>query len=288
MSATAQTVDSLKGASETLLIPLACRARASRENMVPGFTDRKAEEICAHFDVDISRYASNLPTLHGAIHRGMWFDGRVIAFLKKHPDALILSLGSGLNTMYERIAAQTGPQAGWRWIDSDLPDVVALRRTVFEDGPNRAVMELDASSSTWPQRPELAGDAPLLVISEAVLIYLPEPQVAAAFKGAAEAGRMRPACGFLFDWCSPEFVKRSRRHPAIKKLKDQSVVFQSSMRRASDIQAYHPDWRIIDEASTPMTRSSVGPALFYFLFRLMTGGRRIYGLADASLKPAQR
>lgn len=288
MSAPAQTVDSLKGASETLLIPLACRARASRENIVPGFTDRKAEEICAHFDVDLKRYASNLPTLHGAIQRGMWFDGRIIAFLKKHPGALVLSLGSGLNTMYERIAAQTGSEINWRWIDSDLPDVVALRRTVFEDGPNRSTIELDASSPTWPQRPELAGAAPLLVLSEAVLIYLPEPQVAAAFKGAAEAGRTRPACGFVYDWCSPEFVKRSRRHPAIKKLKDQSVVFQSSMRRASDIQAYHPDWRIIEESSAPMMRAGAAAVFFHFLFRLMTGGRRAYGLAEASLKPAQR
>lgn len=289
MNALSETVDSLKGASETLLIPLACRARASRENIVSGFTDRKAEEICDHFSVDLDRYASDLPTLRGAVHRGLWFDKRVLAFLKKRPDALILSIGSGLNTMYERVAAQTGPLAGsgpgagWRWIDSDLADVVALRNTVFDDAPNRATIEIDASSTAWLQDPQLSGPAPLLVISEAVLIYLPEAQVAAAFKGIAEIGAERPDCGFLFDWCSPEMVKRSRSHPAMKKLKDQSVVFRSSMRRAADIRNYHPDWRILEEASTPMTRSGAAPALFYFLFKLTTG-RRLYGLAEASLK----
>lgn len=283
MNAQPETVDRLKGASETLLIPLACRARASREKIVRGFTDSKAEEICDHFDVDFKRYASNLPTLRGAVHRGLWFDNRVIAFLKAHPNATILSIGSGLNTMYERIVAKTGPLADWRWIDSDLADVVALRRTVFDDAPNRTTIEIDASSTAWLRHEALAGPAPLLVISEAVLIYLPEADVAAAFKGVAEIGADRSACGFLFDWCSPEMVKRSRSHPAIKKLKDQSVVFVSSMRRAKDVRAYHPDWRIVDEASTPMTRSGAAPALFYALFKLTTG-RRLYGLAEASLK----
>ena len=287
MNAPTETADRLKGASETLLIPLACRARASREKIVPGFTDRKAEEICDYFDVDFDRYASNLPTLRGAVHRGLWFDSRVLAFLKKHPNAVILSIGSGLNTMYERVLSQTGPLADWRWIDSDLADVIALRRTVFDDAPNRITVEIDASSTAWLRCETLTGPAPLLVISEAVLIYLPEAQVAGVFKGVAEIGANRSACGFLFDWCSPEMVKRSRSHPAIKKLKDQSVVFQSSMRHAKDIRAYHPDWCIVDEASTPMTRSGIAPALFYFLFKLTTG-RRPYGLAEASLNSTRK
>lgn len=287
MNAPTETADRLKGASETLLIPLACRARASREKIVPGFTDRKAEEICDYLDVDFDRYASNLPTLRGAVHRGLWFDSRVLAFLKKHPNAVILSIGSGLNTMYERVISQTGPLADWRWIDSDLADVIALRRTVFDDAPNRITVEIDASSTAWLRCEALTGPAPLLVISEAVLIYLPEAQVADVFKGVAETGVNRSACGFLFDWCSPEMVKRSRSHPAIKKLKDQSVVFQSSMRRAKDIHAYHPDWRIVAEASTPMTRSGIAPALFYFLFKLTTG-RRPYGLAEASLNSTRK
>ena len=287
MNASPETVDRLKGASETLLIPLACRARASREKIIPGFTDRKAEDICDYFDVDFERYASNLPTLRGAVHRGLWFDSRVLSFLKNHPNAIILSIGSGLNTMYERVVSQTGPLADWRWIDSDLADVIALRRSVFDDAPNRSTLEIDASSTAWLRHEALTGPAPLLVVSEAVLIYLPEAQVASAFKGVAEIGANRSACGFLFDWCSPEMVKRSRSHPAMKKLKDQSVVFQSSLRRAKDISTYHPDWRIVDEASLPMTRSGVASALFYFLFKLTTG-RRPYGLAEASLNSTRK
>lgn len=64
-------------------------------------------------------------------------------------------------------------------------------------------------------------------------------------------------------------------------------MFQSSMRRAKDIRNYHPGWRILNEASTPMTRSGTGSAMFYFLFKLTTG-RRVYGLAEASLKSRKR
>ena len=274
----------LRGASETLLIPLACRARASREKLLPGFSDPKAEEICAQLDVDLKRYAADLQTVRGSVHRGAWFDSRALQFINDYPDGRILSLGSGLNTMFERVAAQAPSGGAWKWIDSDLAPVAELRARVFEDGERRTNIALDASAPNWTERVSLPGPEPLLVISEAVLIYLPVEQVTAAFREVAETGKRLTACRFVFDWCSPAFVKRSRRHPAMKRLKDESVVFQSSMRRASDVETYHPGWRITAESSAPMTRAGVGPAVFHALFRMATFGRRAYGLAEAVLR----
>ena len=186
--------DQLRGASETLLIPLASRARASRDKLVAGFTDRKAEDICAFFDVDLERYASHLPTVRGAVYRGMWFDSRVSAFLRDNRNAVVFSIGSGLNTMYERVAAQNGSLRDWRWINSDLPDVIALRRMVLDDTDNRSTVEIDASSTHWLRRAALEGGSPLLFLSEAVMIYLEEAKVAALFRETAELGASHPAC----------------------------------------------------------------------------------------------
>ncbi|MEM9169767.1 MAG: class I SAM-dependent methyltransferase [Pseudomonadota bacterium] len=282
----AKAAATLRGASETLLIPLACRAKASKHGLVDGFVDRKAEEICAALDVDFDRYAADVATMRGAVRRGMWFDRRVLRFLAAHPTGLVLSLGSGLNTMYERVRAAT-PADAWRWIDSDLPDVVALRGALFEDDRARTTVALDLSHPQWADRLGPLDDRPLLIISEAVLIYLPDALVRAAFSAAARLGERRGACVFLYDWCSPAFMRRSRRHPAMKKLKDDTVVFRSSMRRPQEVRQYDDRWRVVAQSGTPMTGAGLAPAIFYALYRIATFGRRPYGLAEAALISTQ-
>jgi len=78
-------------------------------------------------------------------------------------------------------------------------------------------------------------------------------------------------------------MRNSRNHPAMKKLRDDSVAFTSSLKRASGIAAYNPRWRIRAQSSAPMTRAGFGPAFAAFLFSLFTFGRRFYGCAHAHL-----
>ena len=120
---------------------------------------------------------------------------------------------------------------------------------------------------------------PLLVISEAVLIYVDAQAVGEVFKAVGERGDAE----FVFDWVSPEMKRNSRKHPAMKRLKDESVVFVSSLRRASDIKNHHARWRIVAQSSAPMTRSGFGPAIMAAVFSFITLGRRFYGCAHARL-----
>lgn len=269
--------DALHGASETLLIPLACRARGSKEG-VNGFIDVEAERLVEPLGVDLDRYAVNRSMLLGVIHRGSFFDQRCLDFLKRHPNGTVLNLGAGLNTAYERIRA-ADDTGGWSWIDTDLEPVVAIRVQLFNDDGQRRTQALDAADID-AVRAVLAGiEGPLLVISEAVLIYVEAGPVGEVFKAVAERGEAE----FVFDWVSPEMQRNSRKHPAMKRLKDESVVFVSSLRRASDIQTYDPRWRIVAQSSAPMTRSGFMPAVMAAFFSLITLGRRFYGCAHARL-----
>jgi O-methyltransferase involved in polyketide biosynthesis len=236
--------DKLQGVSETLLIPLACRARASLSGRFKNFSDPKAVAICQRFNVDLERYAGNLSTMRGVLARGLWYDFKTVEFLRRRPDAAVFSIGSGLNTMFERVQSALGPRGDWHWIDSDLADVVALRQAVFEDDARRSTVIFDAADSRLAELEALTNQRPLLVISEAVLIYLREKAVARFFSDLAAVGRGRKECGILFDWCSPELVRRSARHPALKKLKSDPVLFQSSLLRPQHIRRYHPAWKI--------------------------------------------
>lgn len=268
----------LKGASETLLIPLACRARGSRERVLRSFNDPAAEALVEALGVDLDRYAVNRAMLLGVIHRGAFFDRCCLDFLARNRDGTVLNLGAGLNTSYERIR-DAFPNGGWTWIDTDLAPVVALRKGVFKDDERRTTAALDASSIEALNDRLERITSPLLVVSEAVLIYVQPGAVAEVFKAVANRGDAE----FVFDWVSPMMMRNSRKHPAMKKLRDQSVVFTSSLKRASDIRAYDPRWRIKAESSAPMTKSNLGGAVAAFFFSLFTFGRRAYGCAHAYL-----
>lgn len=269
------SVDALKGASETLLIPLACRARGSRERGIADFADPESEALCEQLAVDLDRYAASRSSMLGVIHRGAFFDSRCIDFLQRHPDGTVLNLGAGLNTAYERVAA-TVPQGNWQWIDTDLAPVMKIRTDLFKEDDRRSNQVLDATDIQALTELLNSIDGPVLLNSEAVLIYTRPESVAAVFKAAADKG-----AEFVFDWVSPRMMHASRNHPAMKKLKDQSVVFCSSMRSARDIQNYDGRWKLIAQSSAPMTKAGVVSAFFAALYFVLSFGGRFYGCVHA-------
>ena len=279
-------VATLTGVAETLLITLAARALGSAAHWVPGFADPTAEALCRRFEVDLARYAAHRPTVRGILLRGAWYDGRCADFLRRFPDGTVLNIGTGLNTAYERVAALV-PGRTWRWIDSDLAPVMTLRRQVFEDDDRRSSLVLDATDTAAIGQ-ILAGIAgPLLVLVEGVLMFLPPPAVQALFAGLAD----RPGTEVVFDWCSPAMMRRSRKHPALARRRDTSVVFQWSLRRPSDITGYDPRWRIVAKTNAPMVRASGMSAVIATVHWVLTGGRAFYGCthartADAAAGPA--
>src|SRR4029078_4084064 len=109
--------------------------------------------------------------LRGLIERSIVFDGLLRRFLGQHPEAQVLSLGSGLSTQFEGV--DTGRL---HWIDADIPEVAALRRTLFPPHPRKrlviaSVAQLGWRSSLGPLR------GPTFVVAEGLLMYFERRQV---------------------------------------------------------------------------------------------------------------
>jgi O-methyltransferase involved in polyketide biosynthesis len=270
------------GVSETLLISLAARARGSRSRILGGFHDEAAERLSERLELNLEHYAASPGSVRGIVARGMWFDERVLRFLTRYPSALVVSLGSGLNTMYER-ARRRVPGGEWRWLDTDLPDVIEMRKGLCPDDDRRTSAALDLTRDDWPALDSIGRENPLLVVAEGVLMYLREREVARVFRRLAALGSGRPECRVAFDWCSPLMSRHTRRHPAMRPMADKTVVFQWSMRRSSVIESYEPSWRVVHESSAPMTKAGLGPTLFAAAHYVLTGGGRFYACAEALL-----
>jgi O-methyltransferase involved in polyketide biosynthesis len=161
----------------TLFIPLAARARETRRRR-PVLRDPKAAEILASVDFDAMKYA------HGwggsiAVLRTAIFDYWVSDFLAQRPAGMVVELGTGLNTRFERV-----DNGQVHWIDLDLPDTIELRRKFFADSGRRRMVAASVTDEEWlPAVRHSPG--PYFFVADGVLPYLEQaPQVIARITGS--------------------------------------------------------------------------------------------------------
>ncbi|MBA3550285.1 MAG: class I SAM-dependent methyltransferase [Nannocystis sp.] len=181
----------LGGVSETLMIPLWCRA-IETERRRGILSDPKAREIVARLDYDFERrFAAHRDLAFRACLRTVMIDRWAQEFLRMHPGGTVVEIGTGLNTRFERIDNGT-----LRWFDVDLADSMALRRRFFADTPRRTMIEGAFGESEWLARLASARGGPYLFIAEAVLVYLSEATVRRGLDAIATAF---PGSLFVFD-----------------------------------------------------------------------------------------
>lgn len=171
-------LSSLGEVQETLLIPLCARARDAQRR-VSVLEDHASADLLKALDYDFSKFRG--PSLLGSVLRASIFDGYVRDFLRKHPDGTVVDLGCGLSTRFDRL-----DNGRVRWFDLDLADTMALRRKFFDDTDRYTMLTGSIFDTEWHDRVrERSG--PLFLLSEAVLLYFPEPRVDAVLQQIAAA-----------------------------------------------------------------------------------------------------
>ena len=100
---------------ETLLIPLWARA-AELQQPDPIICNSKSAEILEAIDYDFDKFATAKNSQIGNCLRGLILGNWVRTYLKEYPQGLIVEIGAGLNTRFERV-----DNGKVRWFDLDLP-----------------------------------------------------------------------------------------------------------------------------------------------------------------------
>lgn len=163
----------LKGVAETLFIPLAARS-LDANSQKPILGDSYAKDVLDRLDYDIDK--ATLPPAHCAkiALRARHFDRWTASFLAAHPHSTVLHLGCGLDSRAQRV--EWGSDV--RWIDVELPEVVALRRQIFSEsfsGRDYQLIGASVTDSAWLD--DIPADRPTVVVMEGLLSYLTEEQV---------------------------------------------------------------------------------------------------------------
>ena len=199
----------LGAVQETLLIPLWARAV---DFLKPHsiLKDAQAAELVKRIDYDFSKFAGAWKSQVGCCLRGAIFDQWTRAELAKDPETLVVEIGAGLDTRYERLGG-----AARRWIDLDMPDSMALRRRFFVENSQRRFIEGSALEEDWtkPVR-AMAEEHPVVFVAEGVLMYFSEEDVKRLFGLLA---RHFPGSSLLFDNLGPAMVKHQSTHDSVTK-----------------------------------------------------------------------
>src|SRR5512136_2567964 len=130
----------LSGVPETLLITLYMRAMETQRPDAL-IKDEKAVELFQKIGDEGLYDFSRMKSLHLSeenklviILRNREIDRCAREFLARRPDAVVVHIGCGLDTRFERVAERNGRA---EWYELDLPHVIDLRRKLMGDEAGR-------------------------------------------------------------------------------------------------------------------------------------------------------
>jgi O-methyltransferase involved in polyketide biosynthesis len=198
----------LKGVASTLLVPLACRALESpRPDAI--IHDPRAVEVYN----TLGGSPDFLMGLRGAdtfvtVMRARQFDSFARAFLSRHPGGLIVDLGCGLDTRFERL-----DDGQLTWLGVDLPEVIELRRSVLPDGARCKSVPKSMLEISWLEEVERI-DKPVIFLAEGVFPYFCTADIKPMLTAMAERF---PNGELVFDAASPFITRHHNRTSSILK-----------------------------------------------------------------------
>ena len=187
----------LHGVAKTLLVPLACRAiESARPDAI--IHDPRAEAVFNALGggrellLGMSGH-----DLFAAAMRVRKFDSLARGFLERHPAGLIVDMGCGLDTRFDRL------DNGQRyWVGIDLPEVIDLRRRLLPDGPRCQSIAGSMFDPAWLETVGRLG-RPAIFLAEGVFPYFSTGEL----RPLVEALQRRfPQGELAFDALSPRLA----------------------------------------------------------------------------------
>ena len=266
MSETSQ--QNLSGVAETLLIPLYIRAMESQRPDAL-IKDERAEALVRQMDQDFlqSKLAkiedySAIPSFMqvAIILRSREFDHHTQDFLARHPDAVIVHIGCGLDSRFERV-----DNGRIEWYDLDLPHVIELRRKLIGgEGERYHLLACSVLDSAWLDTVSAHRQRPYLFLAEGILMYFDEAQVKSlvlTLRGCF------PGAELAFDAFSPFFSWANNLRVTLTKVGARSYW---ALKHGKDLERWSDGIRLLDtrypfQASEPRMRRALQMRLFPFL-----------------------
>jgi methyltransferase (TIGR00027 family) len=233
------TYQDLSGVAETLLMILAIRAFESQRPDAL-IKDARAEALVSQMDQDLLR--SKLAKVEdysqvAMILRSRDFDRHAQDFLARHPEAVVVHIGCGLDSRFERV-----DNGKVEWYDLDLPDVIEVRRKLIGgEGERYHLLACSVLDNAWLDMVSAHRQRPFLFLAEGVLMYLEEAQVKSLVLTLQEHF---PGAELAFDTFSPFLSWANNLRVTLTKVGARS---HWALKDSKDLERWSDGIRLLDE-----------------------------------------
>lgn len=254
----------------TLFIALAARARGAQSFPSLDPHDGHAERLLQDSGAQVHTSAADHPTVMNVLWRTQLIKQLGLDFFEKHPHSTGVNLGSGLAHYFQWL-----DNAHNRWIDVDLPEVIALRNTLLPLQSERCQHKaLDITTPGWWRRLGLhRHQEPVFIVCEGVLMYLQPQQVRDFLR---EIGENAPEGSELVcDFISPVGVGQSA---LVDASEHPNARFTWGAHNGLELANFHPRLELLSQHSVSEAMGW-GGSFAEMLWTPLTGGP-LYGLAQ--------
>jgi O-methyltransferase involved in polyketide biosynthesis len=159
------TLPAFRAVEDSLFLTLCARSLDNRSPH-PILADAVADEIVRELDYDYDQFHLNTNLIITIAHRAKMLDELASGFIARHPDAIGLDLGAGLDTRLVRIA----PPSTVDWYDIDFPAVVAARERLIPGRTNAHGVGADLTDPNWLDA--IPTDRPAAIVADGLMAFL--------------------------------------------------------------------------------------------------------------------
>ncbi len=213
------------------------------ESIRPGgiISDSKYISIIKEIDFDFNKfipYPDESPLIFSC--RSLIFDNAIKEFIEKYPNASVVSFGSGLDFRFERI-----DNGHIKWFDIDLPEVVKIRRMIFNESDRLKFIPTSALNYSWSN--QIDSNSNIFFLAEGLFIYFSPDEVKDIILFLLNS---YPNSMLLFDGCSTFYINKVKEGTPYKYLDKMQSMWKWSIDGIYDIEKYSPGISLINEWST--------------------------------------
>jgi O-methyltransferase involved in polyketide biosynthesis len=133
--------------------------------------DAAADQVVRTLDYDYGQHKIDANFRGSVAQRAKKLDQVAAGFLARHPDAVGLDLGAGLDTRLERL----NPPATVDWYDVDFPAVAGVRERLIPARPNGHVIAADVREPGWLDA--VPGDRPAVIVADGLMGFLTQDEM---------------------------------------------------------------------------------------------------------------
>lgn len=154
--------------NKTLYIPLYGKAYVSQRGIL--LEDKKAEEIWEAEGFLLKGKAKSKWLAYYMGMRCAVFDRWTGQQLEKHPDAVILHVGCGMDSRCVRVKTR-----GATWFDVDFPEVIEARKRYFRETESYRMIAADIREEAWLHL--IPPGKTAVIVMEGISMYLEMPEL---------------------------------------------------------------------------------------------------------------